>query len=51
MIYCVGKLNLYGCILGIVGSGFLSFTNPAPFFITATLVPPGKRGVLFYSHT
>ncbi|MBK7876898.1 MAG: hypothetical protein IPJ77_14325 [Planctomycetes bacterium] len=49
--YCVGKLNSHGCIPGIAGSGLPSLTNPAPFFITATLVPPGKRGVLFYSHT
>ncbi|MBI5363818.1 MAG: hypothetical protein HZA53_11615 [Planctomycetes bacterium] len=50
-IYCVGKLNSQGCVPQIAGSGLPSLTNPAPFLITATLVPPGKRGVLFYSHT
>ncbi|MBI5363817.1 MAG: hypothetical protein HZA53_11610 [Planctomycetes bacterium] len=49
--YCVGKLNSQGCVPQIAGSGLPSLTNPAPFLITATLVPPGKRGVLFYSHT
>ena len=47
--YCTGKLNSHGCVPQIAGSGLPSVTNPAPFLITASLVLPGRRGVLLYS--
>ncbi len=47
--YCTGKLNSQGCVPFIAGIGLPSLTSPNGFFVTATLVPPGRRGLLLYS--
>ena len=48
MTYCAGKLNSQGCVPSIGFIGSCCATNPAPFFVTATLVVDKKAGLLFY---
>jgi len=46
--YCTSKLTSQGCVPLTDATGEPSFTNPAPFAITATDVPNQKNGLLFY---
>jgi hypothetical protein len=47
--YCVAKPNSHGCTPAIAASGLPSLTSPNPFLVTASLVLPGRRGLLLYS--
>lgn len=48
--YCTGKLNSQGCVPAIGFSGSASASSASPFFITASLVVPHRRGLFFYGY-
>jgi hypothetical protein len=48
IVYCIAKINSFGCTPAIGSSGTASASSPLPFLVTATSVLNNKSGLLFY---